>query len=367
MTCQRLSGDLGRLPGGHRWLTETPHRPVRGRRWASGGLQGSSGSPADRATLQRRVPEVRLRLSEGLFEPPESLVPVARTRLQSVRGAKREAKVSRALGAPMPEYARFAKYYDAIYNEIVDYPKGCDYLEALFRKFTAKKPASVLDLGTGTGNHAMILARRGYDVTGLDRSPHQLREARKKVRGTRLPVRFVEADMARFDLHRRFDAAICMFGGFGHLLTDRWFESHFASVRRHLAAGGVYAFEFWHRPAATSPYTSWVYRQKPYEIIRLDRSHVDRRRSRLVMDFRFSVLGGGRVVDRFREVHEARLFTMPEMRALLARSRLRLLATYGVTPAKPGFGPVRKDTFRVMAVVRPIPVPLAERRSLRKV
>jgi len=252
-------------------------------------------------------------------------------------------------------YGRFAKYYDGIYRDVVDYEGSCDFLEAVFRKFAARKPASVLDLACGTGSHALILGRRGYGVTGLDLSREQLREARAKARGTHLPLTFVRGDMARFDLHRQFDAAICMFGGFGYLPSDRAFITHLGSVRRSLAPGGVYVFEFWHRPAALDRHASWVYRQRPYEIIRLDFSRVDRKRSRIAMEFRFFVLKGGRVVDRFTELHSARLFTMREMRALLPRTGFRLLAAYSGTPAKQGFDPVRRDTFRVTAVIRSQP------------
>ena len=73
------------------------------------------------------------------------------------------------------------------------------------------------------------------------------------------------------------------------------------------------------------------------------------------MEFRFFVLDRGRVVDQFTEVHTVRLFTMSEMRTLLARAGFRLLAAYAGTPAKQGFDPVRRDTFRVTAVVRSAP------------
>ena len=251
-------------------------------------------------------------------------------------------------------YERFAKYYDAIYHDLVDYEGGCDFLESVFQKFASGRPSSILDMGCGTGSHALGLARRGFAVTGLDASRGQLREARIKARGTGLPVRFLHGDMARFDLGRTFDAAICMFGGFGYLLTDRAFASHFGSVRRHLDPGGVYVFEFWHRPGARDRYVSWVYKEKPLEIIRLDVSRVDARRSRMVMEMRFFVLDRNRVVDRFVEVHTVRLFTVPEMEALLARSRFRLLGAYAGTPQRQGFDRVRKETFRITAVAVPV-------------
>ncbi len=256
----------------------------------------------------------------------------------------------------MGGYRRLAKYYDLIYGDIVDYAGDCDYVEKLFRKFGGGRPVrSILDLGCGTGNHAIELARRRYAVTGIDLSAAQLREAREKVRGKRLAVKFVRGDMRRFDLRRTFDGAISMFGGFGYLYTDRDVLSHFRCVRRHLEPGGLYAFEYWQESAAIDRVRSWVLREKELRIIRLDDSRTDRVRHRLRMDFRFFVLDGDRLVDRFEEVHTVRLYLAREIRVLLARGGFRLLGAYAATPAKKGFDAVRRETFRVMAVARPVP------------
>src|SRR5207302_1475645 len=76
-------------------------------------------------------------------------------------------------------------------------------------------------LGCGTGNHSVPLARRGYRVSGIDRSASMIAQAKKKASRLRNPPRFVRADMRTFRLGQRFDAALCLFGAFGYLLTQR--------------------------------------------------------------------------------------------------------------------------------------------------
>ena len=44
------------------------------------------------------------------------------------------------------------------------------------------KPERILDLGCGTGGHALVLARRGYRITGVDRSASMLEIARRKAK-----------------------------------------------------------------------------------------------------------------------------------------------------------------------------------------
>jgi 2-polyprenyl-3-methyl-5-hydroxy-6-metoxy-1,4-benzoquinol methylase len=63
-------------------------------------------------------------------------------------------------------FNKFGEYYDLTYRETMDYKKDCDILESIFKGFKMKQK-SILDLGCGTGSHALILARRGYSVAGI--------------------------------------------------------------------------------------------------------------------------------------------------------------------------------------------------------
>jgi SAM-dependent methyltransferase len=56
-------------------------------------------------------------------------------------------------------------------------------------------PGSALDLGTGSGIWAVELARRGWDVTGVDTVPRALDRARERARHEGVPARFEEADV----------------------------------------------------------------------------------------------------------------------------------------------------------------------------
>lgn len=78
--------------------------------------------------------------------------------------------------------------------------------------------AAILDVGCGTGRHAVELARRGYAVTGLDLSEGMLRRAEAAATAAGVEVRWVKADAARFSLSKKHDGAICLCeGAFGLL------------------------------------------------------------------------------------------------------------------------------------------------------
>src|SRR6266511_2362312 len=162
-------------------------------------------------------------------------------------------------------FDRIAEYYDVLHQD-VDYAAECTLLEITFARFLHRQPASILDLGCGTGSHALILAQRGYQVTGIDASAGMLRVARGKARGRRNPA-FVRADMRRFDLGRTFDAIVSMDGAYTHLLTERDLLAHLRTVRRHLRPGGAYAFEFAQALKKETEGPGWIYREGPPRIV----------------------------------------------------------------------------------------------------
>jgi len=76
--------------------------------------------------------------------------------------------------------------------------------------------AKVLDLCCGIGRHSLELARRGYQVVGVDLTEEYLAKARKQAKSEGLNVEFVRNDMRRFCQIDAFDAIINMYTAFGY-------------------------------------------------------------------------------------------------------------------------------------------------------
>ena len=75
----------------------------------------------------------------------------------------------------------YARAYDALY-EGKDYESECDLLLDVLREADGRDVHRILDLGCGTGSHALVLAERGLDVVGVDRSADMTEIARRKGR-----------------------------------------------------------------------------------------------------------------------------------------------------------------------------------------
>jgi len=91
-----------------------------------------------------------------------------------------------------------------------------EQVSAVVKLLDVKPGAAILDLCCGPGRHSLELARRGFRVTGVDRTALYLKRARQQARSERLDVEFVQKDMRRFRRRQAFDGAINLFTSFGY-------------------------------------------------------------------------------------------------------------------------------------------------------
>jgi SAM-dependent methyltransferase len=162
----------------------------------------------------------------------------------------------------------------------MSYPRGDDY-QARFDALAASgqdvhgevayllgldpRPVTVLDAGCGTGRVAIELARRGVDVVGTDVAADMLATARRLAPD----IEWVEADLARLDLGRRFDAVV-MAGNVLLFVEPGTQPAVLERCAAHLADGGAVVTGFslssapGRRPGRSGPGPA-------YDLERLDR------------------------------------------------------------------------------------------------
>ena len=103
--------------------------------------------------------------------------------------------------------------------------------------------ARLLDLGCGPGRHSLEFARRGYRVTGVDRTAAYLKMAREQAEREGLSVEFVQADMREFCRPNEFDAAINMYTAFGYFEDPEDDVRVASQVARSLCPGGGFLID----------------------------------------------------------------------------------------------------------------------------
>jgi len=111
-------------------------------------------------------------------------------------------------------------------------------VEAMASLLALQPGARVLDLCCGVGRHSLEFARRGFRVTGVDRTASYLGEAQRRATEQSLEIEFVQADMRTFRRPQAFDAVVNYFTSFGYFASDEENRQVLTNAYLSLKPGG---------------------------------------------------------------------------------------------------------------------------------
>ncbi len=234
-------------------------------------------------------------------------------------------------------YEFLAGQYDR-FTADVDYPRWADYLERQF----ARCPIpihTVLDLACGTGSLTLELARRGYELIGVDRSAEMLAQAAEKCRET-CPIApiFLQQRMERLDLYGTIDACVCCLDSVNYVTRPPVLARAFQRVHTFLMPGGLFLFDI-NTPEKLQALDGQVFldeREDAYVVWRAEYSP-RRRVCTYGLDL-FTLAEDGRW-DRREELHEEYAYTTGQLEDLLRQAGFRHIRQYGalkLRAPKPG-------------------------------
>jgi glycine/sarcosine N-methyltransferase len=139
--------------------------------------------------------------------------------------------------SPVPLYDVLAADYDRFVNWPARLAHELPFLERLFQLHGARH---VLDAACGTGQHAIALAQRGYQVTGADLSEAMVEQAGRNAAAAGVDVPFVVAGFGQLAaLGRIYDAVLCLGNSLPHLLTASAVADTLADFASALRPGGL--------------------------------------------------------------------------------------------------------------------------------
>jgi len=115
-----------------------------------------------------------------------------------------------------------------------------DFIE---KEIDGNKSVRILDVGCGTGRHAIELALRGYSVKGIDLSLDQLERAKEKSKETGVEITFEQKDARDFCYPNQYNLAIMMCeGAFSLMETDEMNFQILKNIYGSLAPKGKLIF-----------------------------------------------------------------------------------------------------------------------------
>jgi SAM-dependent methyltransferase len=251
--------------------------------------------------------------------------------------------------SPTPESTyEIAPGFGVLYDAVPAYANRNDvpfYLEEAASAGSPDAPATVLELGCGTGRVLLPLARAGHTVTGIDRSHSMLARCEAKLAAEPQVVRdrvaLHHADARQFTVAAPagdgFALAIAPFRVLQHLTTTADQLRCLGAVRRHLVPGGRFVFDVF------NPHYSLMTRDRSAEVedtpeLRLADGRYLRRTVRITrvrwveqiseIELIYHVRSES-AVERVVHAFPMRWYTASELEHLLGRAGFRIESVYG--------------------------------------
>lgn len=227
-------------------------------------------------------------------------------------------------------FADYARYYDLLYRD-KDYAAEAEYVAGLIRKFHPST-RSILELGSGTGIHASLLAEKGFTVHGIERSQEMLARSlalTEKMTPGQGKLTFSPGDIRDIRLKKRFDAGIALFHVISYQTTNEDVTAAFETARHHLNPGGIFIFDVWYGPAVLTEHPEVRIKRiadDQTEITRLAEPVLHPNANRVDVHYHVFVRDlATQAVAELKETHAMRYFFKPEIERIASHTGFQYL------------------------------------------
>ncbi len=226
----------------------------------------------------------------------------------------------------MEAYTGFAQVYDQFMNN-VPYEEWAEDIAALLFEHGITE-GLMLELGCGTGILTEMMAKKGFDMIGVDSSEDMLAEAMDKKYESGHDILYLCQDMRSFELFGTVAAAFCVCDSINYILHPRELVEVFRLVNNYLDPGGIFILDFNTEAEYESP-LRWV------PIVETDQGdtmiwentyHPEKKINHHRVTF-FLEGEDGRY-DKIEEFHRQRAYSQEEIKTAMEAGGLEVLAVY---------------------------------------
>ncbi len=231
----------------------------------------------------------------------------------------------------MNVFGNYARYYNLLYRD-KNYAGETQFVHQLLQRY-APNAKCILDLGCGTGTHAVLLANVGYEVNGVDLSADMLLQASDRL--DHLPsdlasrLKFIHGDMRNIRLNQTFDVVLSLFHVISYQTTNEDLLAAFATVKEHLKPGGIFIFDIWYGPAVLSDRpTVRVKRLEDEQIFVTRIAEPVMHANENWVDVNYQVFirdKSSNAVEVLQETHRMRYLFQPEIELLLREFQMQVV------------------------------------------
>lgn len=244
----------------------------------------------------------------------------------------------------MKLYKTYAKYYDSIYYESYGewYKKQVNFVISQIKK-NRIKGKQLLDVACGTGNHVKFFKQKNYIVTGVDSNREMLKIAKKKVKG----VKFIQQDMKKLRLNKKFDIITCLFSSINYNQNLKELKKTLTNFYNHLNDTGILIFDAGFVKENLKLGHRWVdgFEEKSYCLTRCSRSYI--KDNKLIIPFVYVLQKDNKNIIE-EDTHKMGIYTINEVKKTMTKIGFKIKVIFersikgGISEKRPYFIGIKK-------------------------
>ena len=250
-------------------------------------------------------------------------------------------------------------FFQPIAAQIMFVPKAGETekeVAQVVKQTKAKTPLHVLDLACGNGRHSIVLARRGFAVTGLDYSKPYLREARKAAKDAGASIRFVHGDMKNLEplfAANTFDLVVSLYNSFGYFDSRRDDFKMLKAVNWVLKPGGRFVINTLNEGAVARRLKTPISigREPLPNVVMIDAARYDPARRRTMSQWTIVDIRRSKATI-FRQSFTQNVYSHAQLKGLLRTAGFTIEKTWGLLSGGP-FDP-RKSWHQTILARKPL-------------
>ncbi|MBU5677028.1 class I SAM-dependent methyltransferase [Alkaliphilus sp. MSJ-5] len=243
------------------------------------------------------------------------------------------------------QYCGFAHLYDRLMED-VDYEDWANYVEKVMAQ-NRNKPHKILEIACGTGNVTIPLAKKGYNILGLDISKDMLMIAKNKALENNINILFIEQDMIDLELEEKFDCILSMCDGINYIVDINDLMKVFQGVYNALEDGGVFIFDISSHYKIKNILGNNTFGENLEDLCYLWENYFDEGSNTIEMDLTFFIQDG-KYYRKEEEYHVQRAYKVEEIIKILNQLDFKDIKEYdGFT-----FNPPKDNSERIFFVAK---------------
>ncbi|MDY6011499.1 class I SAM-dependent methyltransferase [Clostridium sp.] len=241
-------------------------------------------------------------------------------------------------------YGEFAKIYDELINEDIDYDKIAKRIKDISEEQKIQT-LDYLDLACGTGNVSLRVAKDFKNSFAVDLSEDMLREAFEKFKKEKIKSRIVCQDMTELSLNHKFDLITCVLDSTNYILKEEDLSNYFNSVAKHLKDDGIFIFDINSYYKLSTILGNNIYTYNSEDVFYSWENVFEDEITNMFLTF---FIKDGDLYERFEEEHFERAYKEEDIEKNLEKCGLHILGKYdGYTEDS-----VRDSSERILYVVK---------------